>query len=65
MTRRRARNPLTEFWRSWQVLSEMSRPVESTAEVAAPALAWTALADVTNATLEVLAQRISLWQRYR
>ena len=41
-----ARNPLTEFD---QLLSEMSGLIESTVGGAAPAVAWTPLADVTEA----------------
>lgn len=40
-----ARNPLTEFD---QLLSEMSGLIESTMGAAAPAVAWTPLADVTE-----------------
>ncbi|MFD5407029.1 Hsp20/alpha crystallin family protein [Streptomyces griseorubiginosus] len=40
-----ARNPLTEFD---QLLSEMSGLMESTVGSAAPAVAWTPLADVTE-----------------
>ena len=40
-----ARNPLTEFE---QLLSEMSGLMESTVGSAAPAVAWTPLADVTE-----------------
>ncbi|MGW4239714.1 Hsp20/alpha crystallin family protein [Streptomyces sp. NPDC004749] len=40
-----ARNPLTEFD---QLLSEMSGLIESTVGGAAPAVAWTPLADVTE-----------------
>ncbi|WP_326762578.1 Hsp20 family protein [Streptomyces phaeochromogenes] len=40
-----ARNPLTEFD---QLLSEMSGLIESTVGGAAPAVAWTLLADVTE-----------------